>query len=86
MADKHDYGFHHNIDEHLADYDSDLGVVSDFEGFVDGVDFEAGHRVHADSLLDDTKWTENDRTDDPITLALGTQPGLRVKIPDNPDI
>ena len=81
-----DYGFQYNVEEYLADSDSDLGDISDFEGFVEGVDFEAGHKVHADSLLDDSNWVEGDRTDAPVTFVFGRRPGLRVEVPDNPDI
>ena len=80
------YGFQYNVEEYLADSDSDLGDISDFEGFVEGVDFEAGHKVHADSLLDDSNWVEGDRTDAPVTFSFGRRPGLRVEVPDNPDI
>ena len=40
MANRSGTAYQRNLDELFADSDSDL---SDFEGFVDGVDFDAGH-------------------------------------------
>ena len=63
MANRSGTAYQRNLDELFADSDSD------FEGFVDGVDFDAGHQAYADSQLDDDKWKDGDRDDDPITFA-----------------
>ena len=51
MANRFGTAYQHNLDELFADSDSEL---SDFEGFVEGLDFEAGHQLaqsYADSQL-----------------------------------
>ena len=51
MANRSGTVYQHNLDELFADSDSEL---SDFEGFVEGVEFEASHQhaqIYADSQL-----------------------------------
>ena len=50
------------------------------------MDFAAGHQVDADSQLNEDKWKNGDRDDDPITFAFNRTPGLRVPAPDSADV